>query len=248
MSDTWTPQVGMDGRTRDGRRVTNLSCETSPERRVYPWQGYVEGWRWHFWTEDGRIGPNANPLDLVGPWAEPAPGAAPPKSERETVAPVVGKKYVTRDGRQVVNIQRKPSGGFLGDILPDEAGGIICHNVDWTEDGQAAHFWSNCIDLVAEYVEPAMPEIAISFEEFERHAFTNRAAKPDLVNHPPHYTYGKYEVIDVLEDWFPDDPHLWQVGKYIARAGRKGDILEDLRKAEFYLKRRIGMIEREQRG
>jgi hypothetical protein len=61
----------------------------------------------------------------------------------------------------------------------------------------------------------------------------------DPVNHPGHYTFGKYEVIDVLEDWFPADPLLWQVGKYIARAGRKGDALEDLKKAAWYLNRRI---------
>ncbi|GHV86254.1 hypothetical protein AGMMS50230_18620 [Spirochaetia bacterium] len=28
----------------------------------------------------------------------------------------------------------------------------------------------------------------------------------DPVNHPGHYTFGKYEVIDVLEDWFPIGP------------------------------------------
>jgi hypothetical protein len=46
-------------------------------------------------------------------------------------------------------------------------------------------------------------------------------------------------VIDVLEDWFPADPLLWQVGKYIARAGRKGSLVEDLKKAAWYLNRRI---------
>jgi hypothetical protein len=61
----------------------------------------------------------------------------------------------------------------------------------------------------------------------------------DMVNHPPHYTFGQYEVIDVLMDWFPGDPLLWQVAKYISRAGRKGDAVTDLRKAEFYLQRAI---------
>ena len=56
---------------------------------------------------------------------------------------------------------------------------------------------------------------------------------------PVHYTFGKYEVIDILEDWFPTDPLLWQVGKYIARAGRKGSAVEDLEKAKFYLERKI---------
>jgi hypothetical protein len=63
--------------------------------------------------------------------------------------------------------------------------------------------------------------------------------RDDPVNHPGHYTFGKYEVIDVLEDWFPTDPLLWQVGKYIARAGRKGSLVEDLKKAAWYLQRRI---------
>lgn len=65
----------------------------------------------------------------------------------------------------------------------------------------------------------------------------------DPVNHPQHYTFGKYEVIDVLEDWFATDPLLWQVGKYLARAGRKGDVLEDLKKARWYLDRRISKLE-----
>ena len=66
---------------------------------------------------------------------------------------------------------------------------------------------------------------------------------PDTVNAPPHYTFGKYEVIDVLEDWFPTDPLLWQVGKYIARWDKKGDPLENLKKAEYYLQRKIKQLE-----
>lgn len=68
--------------------------------------------------------------------------------------------------------------------------------------------------------------------------------KPDQVNHPSHYTFGKYEVIDVLQDWFPADPLLWQVGKYIARSSRKGKMLEDLQKARFYLERKISELEK----
>ncbi len=61
----------------------------------------------------------------------------------------------------------------------------------------------------------------------------------DPVDHPTHYNFGKHEVIDVLEDWFASDPLLWQVGKYIARAAHKGQRVEDLRKARFYLERAI---------
>lgn len=69
--------------------------------------------------------------------------------------------------------------------------------------------------------------------------------KPEAVDHPAHYNFGKFEVIDVLMDWFPSSPLLWQVGKYLARAGRKGDMLEDLKKARWYLDFKIAEMERE---
>jgi len=68
----------------------------------------------------------------------------------------------------------------------------------------------------------------------------------DPVNHPKHYTFGYFEVLDVLQDWFPTNPLLWQVGKYIARAGHKGNALQDLRKARFYLDREIERLEDKQ--
>jgi hypothetical protein len=62
---------------------------------------------------------------------------------------------------------------------------------------------------------------------------------PDVVNHPRHYVEGrKYEPIDVIEDWELGF-NLGNVVKYVSRAGRKDDIVQDLEKAEFYLKREI---------
>jgi hypothetical protein len=69
-------------------------------------------------------------------------------------------------------------------------------------------------------------------------------APVDLVNHPPHYTFGKYEVLDVLMDWFPQSPLMWQVVKYIARAAHKGNLIEDLKKAQFYLNKQIEILEK----
>ena len=61
----------------------------------------------------------------------------------------------------------------------------------------------------------------------------------DNVNHPAHYIDGReHEPIDVIEDWGLGY-NLGQVIKYVSRAGRKGDAMEDLRKAEFYLQRQI---------
>lgn len=63
------------------------------------------------------------------------------------------------------------------------------------------------------------------------------------VKHPSHYTFGKYEVIDVLHDWQLPYP-LDNVVKYAARAGKKGEDkeLEDLEKARFYLNYRIAAL------
>ena len=47
--------------------------------------------------------------------------------------------------------------------------------------------------------------------------------KDDVVNHPTHYTTTKFEVIEVLEEFFPDDPLLWQCGKYLLRCKHKGN-------------------------
>jgi hypothetical protein len=65
------------------------------------------------------------------------------------------------------------------------------------------------------------------------------AKKPnDIVNHPPHYTDGGIEVIDFIEAKGLGY-RLGNVVKYVSRAKLKGNLLEDLRKAEWYLKREI---------
>lgn len=69
----------------------------------------------------------------------------------------------------------------------------------------------------------------------------------DVVNHPNHYVEGrKYEPVDVAEDWGLDrDAYLFNVFTYIARAGRKDDIVQDLEKARWYLDRRIKCLKEE---
>jgi hypothetical protein len=67
--------------------------------------------------------------------------------------------------------------------------------------------------------------------------------KKEMVNHPGHYNFSKYEVIEVLDEWFSDNPLIWQVVKYLARAKHKGNELEDLKKAQFYLNRKIAKLE-----
>ena len=69
----------------------------------------------------------------------------------------------------------------------------------------------------------------------------------DSVNHPNHYNGGKIEVIDYIEDQKLGFC-LGNAIKYISRAGKKdkGKEIEDLRKAIWYINRRILEIKREE--
>ncbi|MEQ2921703.1 DUF3310 domain-containing protein [Ruthenibacterium lactatiformans] len=65
----------------------------------------------------------------------------------------------------------------------------------------------------------------------------------NTVEHPSHYNIGKYEVMDVINDWRLN----FQLGnaiKYIARAGRKdpSKTVEDLEKARFYIDYEINRL------
>ena len=72
----------------------------------------------------------------------------------------------------------------------------------------------------------------------------------EQVNNPEHYggSDNQYEVIKVCEAWELDrDAYLFNVVKYVARAGKKDKTkeLEDLKKALWYLDRKIKKIENE---
>ena len=108
-------------------------------------------------------------------------------------------------------------------------------------------FYNNGVGVEVEY------EVNIN-DTTEKYAFTNiRQLLPksgESVNHPNHYGGEKntYEVIKVCEAWGLDlDAYLFNVVKYVARAGKKdkNKEIEDLKKAEFYLKRKISNLENE---
>ena len=71
----------------------------------------------------------------------------------------------------------------------------------------------------------------------------------DPVNHPSHYTSGRLEAIEIIEDAIavaptPKEGFLQgQVLKYILRLWLKADPLEDAKKAQWYLGRLINSLE-----
>lgn len=60
----------------------------------------------------------------------------------------------------------------------------------------------------------------------------------DAVNHPAHYKVGGIETIDFIEAKNLGY-HLGNVVKYVTRADHKGNKLEDLKKAQWYLNRAV---------
>lgn len=65
------------------------------------------------------------------------------------------------------------------------------------------------------------------------------AQEPDSINHPSHYGGDTtYEAIKVIEAWGLNF-NLGNAAKYLARADRKGDRLQDLQKARWYIEREI---------
>lgn len=71
------------------------------------------------------------------------------------------------------------------------------------------------------------------------------------VEHPSHYggEGNPYETIKVLEAWGLDkDAYLWNVIKYLSRAGRKegNSLLQDLMKARWYLDYKIKSLQSKQ--
>lgn len=67
----------------------------------------------------------------------------------------------------------------------------------------------------------------------------------EAVNHPAHYggEDNPYEAIKVIEAWGLNF-NLGNTVKYVSRAGKKDALLQDLKKAAWYLQREITNLER----
>lgn len=144
---------------------------------------------------------------------------------------VVYKHNTLRDGSP----QNDGKTGTVKDIHPSGLVNGDYAEVDWDAPGPRGlmPFLHNLQPLPAE-VTP----ITTEYEADSHH---------DVVAHPSHYADGrKYEPKDVIRDWGLNFNRGSAV-KYISRAGRKADELEDLRKARQFLDFEIEALEAEAR-
>lgn len=82
------------------------------------------------------------------------------------------------------------------------------------------------------------------YKKFADRGATLHVPKSDSVNHPSHYNQGRIEVIEFIEDQRLGY-HLGNAVKYICRAGKKDPSkeVEDLKKAVWYLQRKLELFE-----
>ena len=102
-------------------------------------------------------------------------------------------------------------------------------------------------DTVTQITPERMKELVYT-QGYRRHPITGKALMQgadivathhtDPVNHPAHYVVGGVETIDFIEAKGLGY-HLGNVIKYVTRADHKGQKLEDLKKAQWYLNRAI---------
>ena len=84
-------------------------------------------------------------------------------------------------------------------------------------------------------------KMGIPIDDYARAEGEIVGVAPDPVNHPKHYTTGGIETIDFIEAK-KLGYNLGNVVKYITRSDYKGNKLEDLRKAQWYLSREIATL------
>jgi hypothetical protein len=77
----------------------------------------------------------------------------------------------------------------------------------------------------------------------------NKYKTQDMVNHPPHYTRGNMETIDIMEAKSTPEEfkgHLKLTAlKYLTRAGHKESELQDAKKTQWYVNRWVKTLEKE---
>ncbi len=93
-----------------------------------------------------------------------------------------------------------------------------------------------------ELVQDSVPIPDLGTKEANKIIRDANKSSSDPIVKPSHYTQGKIEILDFLEDQKLDF-RLSNVIKYVCRHAYKGKPLEDLKKARFYLDRVIKELE-----
>lgn len=122
----------------------------------------------------------------------------------------------------------------IDEFTTDPYGDTIITGVDVDHPREAYTFEAkHIIGKVSEPLSEPITEESLNF------------TPTDTVNHPPHYNFGDIEVIDYIKqvtETYDGGFTAYCIGnvlKYVSRAQHKGNPAEDLRKAEWYLRKAV---------
>ena len=124
-------------------------------------------------------------------------------------------------------------------------------SIKYSNDGFFFNEKDSCIDFSSDNTFKFKAAGPVPFNLFGDDIITFDSKSPDdldMVNHPPHYTSGQFEAIDVIEDAIAKAPSTkaamlqGQVLKYLLRLWSKGNSRQDAEKAQWYLTRLIDSL------
>ena len=125
-----------------------------------------------------------------------------------------------------------------------------CGRLNWADGKKAKVEKVDFIDkelvvqLKVDWLDPNKPP----FGKIDLYGYEVQRITDDNVNHPSHYTDGKYECIDYMESkGYINNGYIFNAVKYISRAGKKDPdkYEEDIQKAIWYLKRKKEYVARD---
>jgi len=157
------------------------------------------------------------------------------QEDRETID-YLKEKVADSDLRIRHKIKNMIKSGYTVDEVADaldlhrsEVTSVIADD-DIEEESKEGQYWWIPKKMHNEFVKVA------KVNNIQDHVDYDEDEEEDVVNHPSHYTDGKYEVIDFIEQ-YQLSYHAGNAVKYISRAGKKDEdkFMEDLKKAEWYL-------------
>jgi hypothetical protein len=103
--------------------------------------------------------------------------------------------------------------------------------------------WLECPGAGVNHLTTVLPLGATVGSESDSKPARRKEDSQEAVNHPAHYTPGPYEVYRVLIAWgIHGDALLWDAMIYLARCKKKGNELEDIRKAIKWLGFKVDLM------
>lgn len=134
---------------------------------------------------------------------------------------------------------------MLFNVIKEEGSEFLFSSFVWRDTPEGSDFWQ---DMYEGKTKLDIPRLKLIYKTVtgcdydSEQAAKDFMAGTDAVNNPSHYGQGKIECIEYIKDFLTEDEYIGylrgNIAKYLHRWRHKNGI-EDLKKAEWYLKELI---------